>query len=112
VNMVQAGETGGVLDVILQRLAEFMEKAEKLKRRVMGAMIYPSVVITFSLLIVTGIMIFVVPKFKEIFKDFKTSLPALTELLLTTSDFVASWLGLICIFGSPFAIWMFFKLVG
>ena len=50
VNMVQAGETGGVLDVILQRLAEFMEKAQKLKRRVVGAMSYPSVVICFSIL--------------------------------------------------------------
>ena len=89
VNMVQAGETGGVLDVILQRLAEFMEKAQKLKRRVIGAMIYPSVVICFSVLIVTGIMIFVVPKFREIFKDFKTSLPALTEWLLAISTWIA-----------------------
>ncbi len=86
VNMVQAGETGGVLDVILQRLAEFMEKAQRLKRRVIGAMIYPSVVITFSVLIVTGIMIFVVPKFRDIFKDFHTTLPSLTQWLMDTSD--------------------------
>jgi type IV pilus assembly protein PilC len=112
VNMVQAGETGGVLDVILQRLAEFMEKAEKLKRRVVGAMIYPSVVISFSVLIVTGIMIFVVPKFKEIFKDFKTSLPALTEFLLQTSDFIAKQYGWALIFFGPFAIWFLFKLIG
>ncbi len=72
VNMVQAGETGGVLDVILQRLAEFMEKAQRLKRREIAAMIYPAVVIGFSMLIVTGIMIFVVPKFRTIFSDFKT----------------------------------------
>ena len=89
INMVQAGETGGVLDVILQRLAEFMEKAQKLKRRVVGAMIYPSVVICFSVLIVTGIMIFVVPKFKEIFKDFGTKLPDLTEVLIAVSRWVA-----------------------
>jgi type IV pilus assembly protein PilC len=89
INMVQAGETGGVLDVILQRLAEFMEKAQKLKRRVVGAMIYPSVVICFSGMIVTGIMIFVVPKFKEIFKDFKTTLPQITELLMSLSSFIA-----------------------
>jgi len=69
-NMVQAGETGGVLDVILQRLAEFMEKAQRLKRKVVGAMIYPVVVITFAVGIVSGIMIVVVPKFKEIFQDF------------------------------------------
>src|SRR5262249_24436086 len=64
VNMVAAGEAGGVLDVILQRLAEFMEKAQKLKRKVKGAMVYPICVISFAFLIVTGIMKFVVPKFK------------------------------------------------
>jgi type IV pilus assembly protein PilC len=111
-NMVQAGETGGVLDVILQRLAEFMEKAQKLKRRVIGAMIYPSVVITFSVLIVTGIMIFVVPKFREIFKDFKTSLPALTEWLLAISGWIADDFGWLYILGAPFVIFFFFKLVG
>jgi type IV pilus assembly protein PilC len=112
VNMVQAGETGGVLDVILQRLAEFMEKAQRLKRRVIGAMIYPSVVVTFSVLIVTGIMIFVVPKFREIFKDFKTSLPALTEFLLSMSDWIANQYGWAVIFGSPFAIFFIVKIVG
>ncbi len=112
VNMVQAGETGGVLDVILQRLAEFMEKAQRLKRRVIGAMIYPSVVISFSVLIVTGIMIFVVPKFKEIFKDFKTSLPALTEGLMSVSTWVAEDYGWLVIMGSPFAAFIFLKLLG
>lgn len=112
VNMVQAGETGGVLDVILQRLAEFMEKAQRLKRRVVGAMIYPSVVICFSGLIVTGIMIFVVPKFKEIFKDFKTSLPLPTEILMGISSWIAEDYGWAVMLGSPFAIFIFFKLLG
>lgn len=112
VNMVQAGETGGVLDVILQRLAEFMEKAQRLKRRVIGAMIYPSVVVTFSVLIVTGIMIFVVPKFREIFKDFKTSLPALTEFLLSMSDWIANQYGWAVIFGSPFIVFFLVKIIG
>ncbi len=116
-NMVQAGETGGVLDVILQRLADFMEKSQKLKRKVIGAMIYPACVITFSILIVTGIMIFVVPKFREIFNDFRTSLPALTEWLLGLSDWIATggtwpvpgWVVIVC---APIAIWMFIKMVG
>jgi len=112
VNMVQAGETGGVLDVILQRLAEFMEKAQRLKRRVIGAMIYPSVVIIFSVLIVTGIMIFVVPKFREIFKDFRTSLPTLTEWLLATSDWIAMQYGWAVILGSPFVIFFGIKIIG
>ncbi len=87
-NMVAAGEAGGVLDVILQRLADFMEKAQKLKRKVIGAMIYPIAVISFAILIVTGIMYWVVPKFQEIFKDFNIELPQLTMILLGLSDFV------------------------
>jgi len=62
--MVAAGEVGGVLDVILQRLADFMEKGQRLKRRIIGAMIYPSVVIFIAVAIVTGIMYFVIPKFQ------------------------------------------------
>jgi type IV pilus assembly protein PilC len=112
VNMVQAGETGGVLDVILQRLAEFMEKAQRLKRRVIGALIYPSVVISFSVLIVTGIMIFVVPKFQEIFKDFKTSLPTMTEYLLLVSNWIAADYGWAIILGAPFGMIIFLKLLG
>jgi type IV pilus assembly protein PilC len=87
-NMIAAGEAGGVLDVILQRLADFMEKAQKLKRKVIGAMIYPICVISFALLIVSGIMYFVVPKFKTIFADFDTKLPGLTVFLLTASDWM------------------------
>lgn len=87
-NMVAAGEAGGVLDVILQRLADFMEKAQKLKRKVIGAMVYPVCVITFAMLIVSGIMYFVVPKFKTIFADFGAKLPGLTMLLLGMSDWM------------------------
>ncbi len=87
-NMVQAGEAGGVLDIILQRLADFMEKAQALKRKVVGAMIYPTAVISFAVLIVVGIMIFVIPKFEAIFKDFDTKLPGPTILLLNMSKWV------------------------
>src|ERR1700761_7142282 len=65
VNMINAGEAGGVLDLILARLADFMEKAAKLKKKVIGAMIYPVVVITIAVGVVTMIMIFVIPKFKQ-----------------------------------------------
>jgi type IV pilus assembly protein PilC len=64
VNMINAGEIGGVLDLILSRLADFMEKAAKLKKKVIGAMIYPAVVITIAVGVVSMIMIFVIPKFK------------------------------------------------
>jgi type IV pilus assembly protein PilC len=112
VNMVAAGESGGVLDVILQRLAEFMEKAQRLKRRVIGAMIYPAVVITFSVLIVTGIMIFVVPKFRDIFKDFHTTLPALTQWLMDTSSFIADDYGWAMVIGFPFFVFFAMKIIG
>lgn len=88
-NMVAAGEAGGVLDVILQRLADFLEKAQKLRRKIIGAMIYPCVVIFIAGGIVTFIMVGVVPKFREIFLDFGTKLPAVTELLIGLSNWVA-----------------------
>lgn len=87
--MIAAGEVGGVLEVILQRLAEFLEKAAKLKRRVVGAMIYPTVVLSVAVLIVMGIMILIVPEFQKIFEDFNTELPGLTTALINTS----SWIG-------------------
>lgn len=87
--MVAAGEVGGVLDVILQRLAEFMEKAQRLKRKVKGAMIYPAMVIIVAVAIVSGIMYFIIPKFVEIFQDFGVNLPGLTVFLMDVSNWVA-----------------------
>ena len=89
VKMVAAGEVGGVLDIILQRLAEFMEKAERLKRKIKGAMVYPIVVIGIAGIILTGIMVFIIPKFEEIFTDFGVSLPLLTRWLINTSRWFA-----------------------
>jgi type IV pilus assembly protein PilC len=116
--MVEAGEIGGVLDVILQRLADFMEKGQRLARRIKGAMIYPACVISIAIAIVTGIMYFVIPKFQEIFKDFGVKLPAPTEFLINSSKWVAgtsskdqSVPGVIWILASPFAIFFGFKLL-
>ena len=87
--MVAAGEVGGVLDIILQRLANFMEKAARLRSRIKGAMIYPTVVVIIAVGIVTGIMYFVIPKFEEIFADFEIELPGLTNFLIKASSWVA-----------------------
>lgn len=117
VKMVAAGEVGGVLDVVMRRLSEFMEKAQRLKRRIIGAMIYPSVVILIAVAIVTGIMYFVIPKFQEIFADFDIELPALTKWLISSSQWVAGQQdgqkvpGVLWIIASPFLIFFFFKLV-
>src|SRR5437016_2287474 len=91
VNMVKAGEAGGALEIILKRLADFKEKAQALKRRIIGAMVYPCVVISVAVLILTFIMIFIIPKFEKIFKEFKMKLPALTEWLMATSNWFAEF---------------------
>jgi type IV pilus assembly protein PilC len=110
-NMVAAGEAGGVLDLILARLAEFMEKAQKLKKKVIGAMIYPAVVISIAIGIVTMIMIFVIPKFEKIFSDFKVSLPKVTEYLLVVSRWVGTQYGWAYIIAFPFVAWGLLRLL-
>ncbi len=91
VNMVKAGEIGGVLEVVLARLSEFMEKAEKIKGKVIAAMFYPVAVMTVAVAILAVLMVWVVPKFKDIFKDMLPGkdLPAFTNFVLGISDFVA-----------------------
>jgi len=91
VNMVKAGELGGVLEVVLARLAEFMEKAQKIKGKVIAAMFYPVAVLTVAVVILAVLMIWVVPKFKEIFKDMMPGkdLPGFTNFVLSISDAIA-----------------------
>ncbi len=88
VNMVNAGEVGGILDIVLTRLSEYIEKAAKLKAKVKGAMIYPGVVITVAVAVVAIILIFVIPTFETMFKDFGGALPLPTQIVITMSRFV------------------------
>ena len=111
VNMIAAGEAGGVLDLILARLADFMEKAAKLKKKVIGAMIYPAVVISIAVGIVSMIMIVVIPKFEDIFKDFKLDLPTPTKILLATSRWFANDYGWAYLLAAPFVITGLIKLI-
>jgi type IV pilus assembly protein PilC len=109
VNMVKAGEAGGALEIILQRLADFKEKAQSLKRRVTGAMVYPVVVLLVAFGILSFIMIFIIPKFEQIFKEFKLNLPGVTQMLMATSRwFVKNWF-LLPVF--PVAFWLLLKLI-
>lgn len=85
--LIKAGETGGVLDVILQRLASYLEKMDTIKRKIKGAMIYPAVVISVAIMVLAIVIIFVVPVFAEMFKDMGTALPALTQLVVDISFF-------------------------
>jgi type IV pilus assembly protein PilC len=110
VNMIAAGEAGGVLDLILSRLADFMEKAQKLKKKVIGAMIYPAVVISIAVGIVSMIMIFVIPKFEDIFRDFGTKLPTVTVILLRISRWFANEYGWAYVIAFPVVFWLMIKL--
>lgn len=88
VNMTRAGEIGGVLDVVLQRLAEFMEKMHKIKNKIISAMTYPVVVLIMAMAIVTFLFIFIIPKFQEIFDDLLggAELPGLTRVVMAASE--------------------------
>ncbi len=88
-NMVRAGEASGAMEIILDRLAGFMEKAARIAGKVKSALIYPIVILSISLLAVVGLMIFIVPNFRKIFKDLlgeNEKLPEITEFLITVSD--------------------------
>ncbi len=90
VNMIAAGEAGGILDVILKRLAGYMEKAARLKRKVKGAMVYPAITIAVAVIVVAVILIFVIPVFQKMFKEFGSTLPGPTLIVIAISDFVKS----------------------
>ncbi|MBW7863179.1 MAG: type II secretion system inner membrane protein GspF [Candidatus Hydrogenedens sp.] len=98
VNMVRAGEVGGMLETVLQRLAIFMERREALKRRVKGALIYPIAVLLIASGIVSFLLLKVVPVFADIFTEFGGELPAPTKFLMAAGDFmVYKWWMLVCI---------------
>ena len=90
VSLVAAGEMGGMLDTILSRLAAYIEKAEKLKSKVKGAMVYPSVVLTISIIVIAILLIFVIPVFQEMFEGLGGELPALTQFIVDLSAFMKS----------------------
>ncbi|MEW6416672.1 MAG: type II secretion system F family protein [Nitrospirota bacterium] len=106
VNMVAAGEAGGILDTILNRLAAYIEKSMKLKKKVKGAMIYPAVVTSIAVLVIAVIMIFVVPTFSKMFASLGGTLPLPTRIVINTSNFIAGVGGLM-VFGAIVAIVVF-----
>jgi type IV pilus assembly protein PilC len=113
VSMVAAGETGGVLDIILSRVADFMEKAQKLKGRVKSAMIYPAVVLTFAFVILLLLMTFVIPNFTAVLTEMTEGedLPRLTRVVLAISSWIAYSYGWAVLLGVPFAIIFLLRIV-
>ncbi len=88
VNLVAAGEVGGILDTILGRLAAYMEKMEKLRRQIKGAMVYPSAVLVVAIGVVAAMLIWVIPVFKKMFEDFGSALPGPTQAVINISEFL------------------------
>lgn len=92
VNMIQAGEEAGILDSILNRLAIYMEKSEKIKGQVKGAMVYPAVILVVAGLVISGILVFIIPKFNEFYSSAGKAPPALTQMVVSLSNsLVQKW---------------------
>jgi len=92
VNLVQAGEIGGILDTILNRLAMYLEKADSLARKVKGAMVYPSTILVVAMGVVVLLLVKVIPVFEKMFADFGGTLPAPTAMVISISDFLQEWI--------------------
>ena len=104
VNMLKAGEEAGILDNILNRLAVYLEKSEKIKKQIKSAMVYPIMIISIAIIVVTGILVFIIPKFQELYKNSGKELPELTKIVIAMSQFaINKWYMLVAaIVGIPF----------
>lgn len=104
VSLVQAGEIGGILDTIFVRIANYLEKADKLKRKVKGAMTYPAIIMFVAVIVVTVLLVFVIPVFENMFKEFGGELPALTQLVIRFSKGAKTYLPLAIIMAISAAV--------
>jgi type IV pilus assembly protein PilC len=111
VAMVRAGETAGMLDQVLLRVAAMYEADVKLRSKIKSAMTYPVIVFIMAILLSTVMLIFIVPVFADMFAGFGAELPLLTQVLVSASDFVTSWLGVLSYVVVPTAVWFTYKRV-
>jgi type IV pilus assembly protein PilC len=88
INMVKAGEEAGILDGILDRLSIYLEKSEKIKKQVQGAMVYPAVIIVVAIVVVVGILVFIMPKFQDLYSNSGKELPFITQMVINLSQFM------------------------
>jgi type IV pilus assembly protein PilC len=110
-NMVEAGEAGGILDTILNRLAAYIEKSISLKKKVKSAMIYPSTIVSVAVIVVIFLLLFVIPTFKSMFEGFGATLPLPTRIVLGLSNFIRRYFifGLAGVIGGIFALRSYYK---
>lgn len=109
VNMVKAGEKGGILDVILGRLATYIEKMDKIKRKVKGAMVYPAIVLTVAALAIVVMLVFVIPTFSDMFAEMGAALPLPTRIVITASNQLKKPIVWLLLVGSVVGIFFFIK---
>lgn len=111
VNMVRAGEEAGILDGILQRMAIYLEKSEKLKKQIKGAMTYPAAIIVIAMIVVAGILIFIIPEFQKLYNSAGKELPAVTAMVITMSETVTQkwYLVLLVVFGAPMGLLYYYR---
>ena len=107
--MIRAGETAGMLDQVLLRIAAMIEADVRLRSKIKSAMTYPVIVFFMAILLSTVMLIFIVPTFATMFDDLGGELPLLTKILVSASDFVASWIGVLTYIVVPSALWFAYK---
>ncbi len=107
VNMVAAGETGGILDTILNRLSQHIEKSMKLKKQIKSAMVYPVTILTVAVAVIIVLMVFVIPIFAKMFTDFGGTLPSLTQMVIDISHFTQR--NIVYMLASAWGIWWAIK---
>jgi len=106
ISMVRAGELGGILDEVLNRLATQLEKEDQIRRAVKSAMVYPVVIGTFAILVLIGMVMFLIPIFAGMYKDLgNAKLPLLTRIMMSASSLFRSWWGLVVLAAIIFAVW-------
>ena len=109
--MVRAGEAAGMLDQVLLRVAEMLEKDVRLRSKIKSAMTYPVIVLVMAVLLTAVMLIFIVPVFEQMFIDLGGELPFLTQLLVSASEFLASWYGMLTFVALPVGLWFGFKAI-
>ena len=110
VNLITAGEEGGVLDGVLNRLAEYIEKSVKMRGKILGALWYPAAIVVVAFAVIVGILVFVIPQFQEMFEGLGQDLPVLTQMVINASEFVqAHWYVVLgVLIGTPIGIRMYY----
>ncbi len=111
VNMIKAGQEAGILDSILNRLATYLEKTEKLKKQIVAALVYPGLIITVASLVVLGILFFIIPQFQEFYKGMGKELPALTQYVVGTSNFLLQkwYIVVVVLVGGPYLFFTWYS---